>query len=113
MSFIIKIGKFGGDFFFFERFYYITFIHDGKIIASESKDEFINSYKLVKGTSEQLNEELKNRMISSRTHSFGFSGLIRNEEARHFGGMQLESPTLEEIMIYYAKQEGNNEKPAL
>ena len=95
---------------------FITYIHDGKIIASDSKDEFLGSYKMVKGTLEQLNEERRMKMISYRKHSFGFSGLIKSREGSHFDGMQLEEPTLEEIMIYYSKQEakqgGNNEEYA-
>ncbi len=39
---------------------YITYIHNGEIVSSTDKDNFINSYKVVKGTQEQLKDNLFN-----------------------------------------------------
>ena len=91
---------------------YITYIEDGKIIASQTKDDLIDSYKIVKGTLEQL-EWLKSSLISYKTNAFGFSGLIKTEDLKEDTGVSAESPNLEEIMIYHAKKEAQNEKSAI
>ena len=88
---------------------YITYIENGKIIASQSKDDLIDSFRMVKGTKEQL-ERLKPSMISFKTNSFGFSGLIKTQDLNDGVGVTAESPNLEEIMIYHARKEAQNEK---
>lgn len=89
---------------------YITYINNGKIIASSTKDDLISAYKVVKGTKSQLNR-LKPSLIAYKTNNFGFSGLIRTEDLKEDKSLITEPPSLEDIMIYYAKKEDNNEKP--
>ncbi|NQT58047.1 MAG: ABC transporter ATP-binding protein [Bacteroidetes bacterium] len=84
---------------------YITYIHDGEIVSSTDKDNFIDLYKVVKGTQEQLNDDLLKKMISCKKHKFGFSGLMETADCDGLDRLTIEVPTLEEIMIYYAKKE--------
>jgi len=83
---------------------YITYIHQGQIIGSAEKDEFLDTYRVVKGGKEALTEQLQGKLISLRNHSFGFSGLLRSADRQLCGDLQLERPTLDDIMIYYAKK---------
>jgi len=93
---------------------FITYIADGEIIASMSKDDFIQTYKVVKGTRDQLSGSLLERMIAVKKNSFGFSGLIKTEEIPADTELSVEMPTLEDIMIYYARKERQtDEKPAV
>lgn len=89
---------------------YITYINNGKIIASATKDDFIGSYKVVKGTNEQLENGFKEKLIAYKTNSFGFSGLIKTDKIDTDINLNIEPPSLEDVMIYYAKKETNNEK---
>lgn len=91
---------------------YITYIENGRIIESRTKDDLIAAYRLVKGTQNQL-QESADRLIAYKTHAFGFTGLIRTADLREGSGLTVEPPTLEEIMIYHAKKEAENEKPAV
>lgn len=91
---------------------YITYIENGKIIASRTKDDLVGSYKVVKGTKEQL-EWLKPSLISYKTNAFGFSGLIKTQDLKDGLDIAAEPPNLEEIMIYHAKKEAQNEKSVI
>jgi len=88
---------------------YITYINNGKIVISTTKDDMISSYRLIKGTKAQL-DSTKPSLISYKENVFGFSGLIKKEHMANAHGCEIAEPNLEEIMIYYAKQEVKNEE---
>lgn len=90
---------------------YITYIHDGRIIGSDTRVDFVGGYRMVQGDKDQLTDELADRMISCRNHSYGFTGLIRSDQEDAFSAFQLETPSIEDIMIYYAKRRREDEKP--
>lgn len=83
---------------------YITFIADGQIIQSAEKEEFKESYLLLNGSESELSR-VKERMISYKVNSFGFTGLIRSQDYDPSSGIRAAIPSLEEIMIYFAKKE--------
>ncbi len=83
---------------------YITYLHEGRIVGSAEKEEFIEAYRLVSGKTEDL-ESIKERLIGYRVNSFGFTGLIRTEDFTPSPALRSTVPNLEEIMIYYSKQE--------
>jgi ABC-2 type transport system ATP-binding protein len=87
---------------------YITYIENGSLIESRTKDDLLKAYRLVKGTIQQL-APLESRLIASKTHAFGFSGLIKTADLESADHLEIEAPTLEDIMIYHAKKEGLNE----
>ncbi|WP_163875959.1 ABC transporter ATP-binding protein [Paenibacillus favisporus] len=83
---------------------YITYIHNGRIINSAVKEEFIESYLLLNGSVSQL-DPVKAQLISYKTNSFGFTGLIHAKDFDPSLDVKAARPTLEEIMIYFAKKE--------
>lgn len=83
---------------------YITFIVDGQIVHSGEKEEFKESYLLLNGAAAQLNL-VKDRLISYRMNSFGFTGLIPANDFDNSWNIKAATPSLEEIMVYYAKKE--------
>ena len=82
---------------------YITFIKDGKLIESYSKDDLLDKYRIVNGTKEQL-LEVRDRMVAFKENAFGFNGLIKTENMKE-NGVRYGQPTLDDIMIYYAGTE--------
>ncbi len=84
---------------------YITFIKEGKIVESSSKDDLIDSYRYVSGTEKDL-ESMKDRLISFKTHAFGFNGLIKTEDVKKTDVAKIGQPTLDDIMIFYASHRG-------
>jgi len=91
---------------------YITYIENGRIIESRTKDDLIAAYRLVKGTQDQL-PGVEGRLIAHKVHAFGFTGLMKTGDLTKDNGLTIEPPTLEEIMIYHAKKEADNEKLAV
>ena len=86
---------------------YITYIANGRIIESRTKDDLLAAYRLVKGTTQQL-AALEQRLVASKTNAFGFSGLVKTSDLVSTDHLEVEAPTLEDIMIYHAKKEGSN-----
>lgn len=84
---------------------YITFIEQGEIVASSEKNEFKESYRLLSGSESQLNE-LKEKLISYKINSFGFTGLIHARDIDPAWTLNTAIPTLDDIMIYFTKKEG-------
>lgn len=83
---------------------YITYIHNGQIINSAEKEEFIDTYRLLNGKKEQL-DKVKNELIAYKTNSFGFTGLIHTKDFDPSSDIKSSIPNLEEIMIYCSKKE--------
>lgn len=78
----------------------ITYIKDGVILASQEKDSFVDSYRLVEAPSANLSEELKQKMIGYRERKEECSGLLRKEDAHVFAGLRVLPADLESIMVY-------------
>lgn len=87
---------------------YITFIENGRIVQSADKEQFIASYRLLQGEASKL-DQVKDRLIAYKTSSFGFTGLIHASDFDPSPGIRATAPSLEEIMIYYAKKEDLHE----
>jgi ABC-2 type transport system ATP-binding protein len=83
---------------------YVTFIKQGKIIESCTKDNLLDKYRLVNGTSDELSS-IKDRLISYKTNVFGFNGLIKTENVDDKDTVKIGQPGLDDIMIYYANME--------
>ncbi len=82
---------------------YITFINNGEIVFSESKDKILEDYAIVKGKKELLDSDIRKEFISLRENSFGFEGLTNNPPhiRKLFNGeVIIERPTLEDILVY-------------
>jgi ABC-2 type transport system ATP-binding protein len=82
---------------------YITFIKNGEIIESCTKDDMIDKYRFIGGTKEQLSE-IKDRLISYRNNAFGFNGLIKTDLVQKTDTCKIGQPSLDDIMIFYANQ---------
>jgi ABC-2 type transport system ATP-binding protein len=83
---------------------YVTYIHNGQIINSAEKEEFIDTYRLLNGKKDQL-DMVKNHLIGYKTNSFGFTGLIHTKDFDPSSDIKSSVPNLEEIMIYCSKKE--------
>ncbi|CAM5185446.1 ABC-2 type transport system ATP-binding protein OS=Ureibacillus acetophenoni OX=614649 GN=SAMN05877842_101531 PE=4 SV=1 [Ureibacillus acetophenoni] len=80
---------------------YITFIHEGKILFSESKDTLLYEYAIWRGTKDELKDLPPESILAMRENSFGLEVLVkRNEVSTAF---ELAQPTIEEIMLIYVK----------
>ena len=83
---------------------YVLFIKDGQLILNSGKDELLDNHAIVKGGLDELTEQLTNRLVSYKKHQFGYTGLIRRENIQGDEYFTTEKPTLDDIMIYYSKE---------
>lgn len=91
---------------------YITFINNGQIVFSETKDEILQNYRIVKGAKELLDRDTRSMFVGLRETAVGFEGLLADwtQMAEYFENeVIVEAPTLEEIMVYSVKGGGKRE----
>lgn len=85
---------------------YITFINRGKLVFNEAKDEVLDRYAIVKGDSQLLDSDIRNKFVGIRETAVGFEGLVdnRQEVGQLFGNYAVfEKPSLEEIIYFTTK----------
>ncbi|MGH4121342.1 MAG: ABC transporter ATP-binding protein [Clostridium sp.] len=88
---------------------YITFINKGKLVFSQTKDEIVENYGLVKGSKEVLDNDTKREFVSIKETNCGFQALTKDiTKARKIFKDKaiIERASLEEIMVYTVR--GNN-----
>lgn len=87
----------------------ITYIHEGEIIYSGSKKDFINSYLFIKDKS--MNKNLLNEYIAYKEFDDHIEGLIKADNKDIFIKNKIEpvEPDLEQIMVYIERSKGKNE----
>lgn len=82
---------------------YITFINNGELVFSKTKDEVLENYGLVKGARSLLDSDIKREFIGIRETSTGFEALTSNIlKARQMfkNEFKFEKASLEDIMVY-------------
>ena len=90
---------------------YITYINNGELFFSGSKDEFLNMFRLVKGGKNDLNDSLRAKAIGLRTFSTGFEALLKTEDIQHFSDLCLciEPVSIDEIIVFTNKKGADHE----
>jgi ABC-2 type transport system ATP-binding protein len=88
---------------------YITFIHNGNLIFSESKDDLLDTYRIVKGGPDLLEPLQEEGLLTGVINNqFGFEALTADVAAvndRFKGQVIMEKPSLEQIMVHMARGE--------
>lgn len=81
----------------------LILIDNGKILLNEEKDSLLDTYGLVKGDTKELTEAARKLFIKINETQFGFSGLTtkKSEVRQLMRGIQIERPTIEDIMLGY------------
>ena len=87
----------------------ITYIHDGAIEYTGTKNDFINSYLFIKDTT--CNKNLLKEYIAYKEFDDHIEGLIDSNKKDVFTKEKIEpqEPDLEQIMIYLERSKDNNE----
>ena len=85
----------------------ITYIHDGEIIYTGTKKDFVNSYLFIKDKSS--NKSLKDHYIAYKELDDRIEGLISVNDKDYFisHGLEVREPDLEEIMVYLERSKNN------
>lgn len=82
---------------------YITFIHNGKIIFSEVKDELLDKYTIIKCSEAEYSTIDKAAIIGRRKSSFGIEALALKKKIP--SNIRTDNVNIEDIMLYFVKGE--------
>lgn len=83
---------------------YITYISYGELFFSGGKDEFIDSFRIVKGGCEELSADLSKKMLGIRNFSTGFEALVKTEDLKQFAHLNVEPATIDDIVVFTSKR---------
>lgn len=81
---------------------YITFIHKGRILLSENKDELLERHGIYKCSERELRDIRREALIGVHRYAYGAEALVLKD--RMPGSIRLEPANLEQIMLYYTKE---------
>ncbi|MCI8992822.1 MAG: ABC transporter ATP-binding protein [Eubacterium sp.] len=86
---------------------YVVFIHQGKIIFEEQKDELVYGYGIMRCSREDFALVSPEDYIICRDTKMSMECLVRNKEAmkRKYRDIIVDSATLEDIMLFYRRKE--------
>lgn len=86
---------------------YIIFMHQGDIIFSESKDEMINNFGIIKCGKDDFHNIDKEDIVGYRKNQFGYEVLINNKirNKSKYKNYIIDSANLEDIMLLYIRRD--------
>jgi len=88
---------------------FITYIQEGEILFSTTKDELFENWAIIRGGNNILNDNIKTLFLGIHQTSFGFKALTnRAKEARRILGGQealIEKASLDDIMFFLSRRD--------
>lgn len=84
---------------------YIVFIHKGKVIFEETKDNLIYNYGIIKCKLKEFNDIDKKDIIRYRKMDYGYEILIKNKKEleKKYPNIIMDNIKIEDIMLMYVK----------
>lgn len=84
---------------------YITFIHEGQIIFSDSKDNILENYAILRCGESDFSRIEPSDIAGYQKSSYSYNVLVKNKSAaqKKYKNMTIEKSTLEDIMLFYGK----------
>lgn len=84
---------------------YITFISDGELIFSESKDEILYNYGILKTSDEEIENYDSKYFVKKKRDKYSIDILIRDKDEFKYKYTEavVERPTLDEIMVLFER----------
>ena len=84
---------------------YITFINDGKILLSKTRDELLEQYGIVRCSKEDFKKIDENDYEKYKINKYEYDVLVSNKKEfkRKYDLKVIDKPTLDDIMLIYIK----------
>lgn len=84
---------------------YITFISDGKILLSKTRDELLEEYGIVRCTEEEFKKIDKKDYLKYKKNKYEYDVLVENkrEFKKKYDFKVIDKPRLDDIMLMYIK----------
>lgn len=92
---------------------YIYFIHEGRTVLYDTKDELIESFMLVKGDPAEITPALRDELIGLEENAYGFEALLPADKAELLGSTySFEKPNIDQIVVHYILNRGRQGEKA-
>lgn len=84
---------------------YIVYLYKGKCIFMQTYDEMNENYGIIHGTKDLLNTLSQDDIVAYIQEPYSISILVKNRQQIQsvFQDLEIMRPTIEEIMLFYAK----------
>ena len=84
---------------------YITFIDDGKILLSKTRDELMDDYGIVRCSKEDFEKIDKNDYEKYKVNKYEYDVLVADKKQfkKKYDFKVIDKPTLDDIMVIYIK----------
>lgn len=88
----------------------LIMVDNGQIVFQEEKDQLLDSYRVVKGSMEKLDDNTRKMFLNIEESAFGFSGITKQASAimEHMQDVLMERPTIEDIMLANVERRKSN-----
>lgn len=83
---------------------YITYLTYGEMVFSGGKDEFVDSFRIVKGGREELTADLRKKTLGVRNFSTGFEALVKTGDWKQFAHLNVEPATIDDIVVFTGRR---------
>lgn len=83
---------------------YITYINYGSLIYTGSKEDFVDGYRVINGDKKSLTQELKLKLIGTRTFQTGYEALIRTSDLPSELKEDVTRATIDNIVVFVSRQ---------
>lgn len=77
---------------------YIAFMHKGKLILFEEKDELLNNYCIIQSTEEEINCIDKSSVLGMRKSEYGISAVVKKSSVQE--NRNVSPINLEDLFVY-------------
>lgn len=86
---------------------YITFINEGEIVFTKTRDELIENYGIVKCSEEEFKKINKQDFIKYKKNRYEYDILVedKKEFKKKYDAQIIDKPTIEDIMLIHIKGE--------
>ncbi|HNW85307.1 MAG TPA: ABC transporter ATP-binding protein [Candidatus Limiplasma sp.] len=81
----------------------ITYIHNGRLLASENLEAFTSKYRALEFPEERLTSSMREKLIGLKPSKHGYTAIAIAKEAEAFG-VETKPADLETIMIHLEKE---------
>ena len=86
---------------------YVTFIHEGKIVFSKTKDELIYNYGILRCSKDDFDRIDPGDILAYRKEDYQWNVLVadRDKAMAHYRNVIVDHPTIDDILLLYVKGE--------
>ena len=79
----------------------LIMIDGGEIVFQEEKDQLLDSYRIIKGSTEKLNTDTRKYFLNIEESAYSFTGITKQgaDVMVHMQDVLTERPTIEDIMF--------------